>query len=123
MVAMSYSQYYALGTAAYKYVKQAMHKGAGNRIMAEPGSFQPGFILDRWSCKNDLRKVTGPIQKKMDDDLARRMVDHAEKTWGKDEKGRWRAERGTLDLYSRTEIAKSMGDVIELNARSALEYA
>jgi hypothetical protein len=122
MVPMTYSQYFSLGTAAYKYVKQAMHKGVANRILGE-GGFQPGFIGSRQSCKNDLRKITGPIQTKMDEDLAKRMVNFAMKTWGKDERGRWQTDRGTLDLYAKTETMRSMAEMIEVNAKYALQFA
>ncbi len=123
MALLTYGHYYELATAAYKYVKVALHKGAGNRILSEPGSFQPGFLLSRQSCKNQIRDITSPQKKQMDVDLAKRMEDFAAKKWGKDEQGAWLADRGTLDLYKKTEIMNSMADVIELNAKYALEYA
>jgi hypothetical protein len=122
MVPMTYSQYFSLGTAAYKYVKQAMYRGVGNRILGE-GGFQPGSMSDRRGCVNLLRKITDPMQKKMDEKLAHRMVSFAEKTWGKDDQGRWRAERGTLDLYAKTETMRSMAEIIEVNAKAALAFA
>jgi len=123
MASLTYSHYFDLATVAYKYVKVALYKGVGNRILSEPGSFQPGFFGSRKSCVNQLREITAPLQKQMDSDLAKRMVDYAQKTWGKDEQGKWRADRGTLDLYSKTEIMNSMADIIEQNAKYALQFA
>lgn len=129
MALLSYSRYFEMAAAAYNYVKTALYKGVGNRILSKVDlseqvlEFQPGFVGTRKSGVNQLRDVTSPLQKQWDNQLAKRLVDYAEKTWGKDEQGKWRAERGTLDLYSKTEIMKSMGEVIEQNAKYALQYA
>ena len=129
MALQTYSHYFELATAAYKYVKAALYKGAGNRILSKVDlselvvDFQPGSLFDRANCLNQLRENTLPLRKQWGDQLAKRVNDYAEKTWGKDEQGKVRTDSGTLGLYSKTEFMKSNGEIIELNAKYALQHA
>jgi hypothetical protein len=117
MAPVTYREYYLQASAAYHYVKTTLTVGVGNRILG-----QPGFILDRGACVSAMRAVTTPKQKAMDEQLAERLKRDAERIWGKNPNGTYRANQGTLDLFVRSGQMKLAGEFIELNAKAATLY-
>src|ERR1700752_4719209 len=103
-------------TAAYKYVKQTMTVGAGNKLFGQPGG--PLGIRSRRSTLDKLRVSTGQREQELDRATAERIKKYYRGLLGLKAPD----ALGTAGLYKHLEIMKMHGELLEFNALKAIEY-
>ena len=106
-------QYLEHATAAYKYVKQTMTVGAGNKLRGQPGGF-----FSRRSTLDKLRVSTGKREQELDRATAERIKKYYQRLLGLKAPD----ALGTAGLYQHLEIMKMHGELLEFNALKAIEY-
>ena len=116
MALLEPKKYLEHATAAYKYVKQTMTVGAGNKLVGQPGG--PLGILSRRSTLDKARAFTGKREQELDQATAKRIKKYYERLLGL----KAADALGSAQLYKHVELMKMHGELLEFNALKAVEY-